>query len=423
MSERNKSRVKAWSPPARPEWVQRINEEGHCLDLKAVVPLDEDSLIAHAKRNTGLSDFGADDWYEPFKVFIKALDEEADLNLMGRLMTRSDILMNLEGRLRVEDEYKRHPEINDLELSPPAMIVGSGRSGTSAILNLLSMDPDNSILRTWHALFPCPAPGSGPGEARRLIDLADKRICQWNRVTPEIMSMHEFSGEIPTELIHAECLSFQSNGWLDLYGFVPTFDAYLAARGFLNAMSYAKRTLKLLQWRDPRKRWMLKSPDCMRYLGDLFTVFPDIQLVWMHRDPIKCVSSMVSLVGTLFWIRSDQPLSEQAIAQLTNPAGLAAFFGNVMDQMDKGQVAAGRFHHVQYLDFVADPIKTVDNVYRDLGFPLTPAARRTMSDYVENHPREARPPHRYTSGDSAQQSAERKLFERYQTRFGVKSES
>jgi len=423
MSDESNYRVKQWSPPMRPEWVQRINEEGRCLDLKAVVPLDEESLLSHAKRNTGLSDFGAGDWYEPFKVFIKALDEESDLTLMGRLMTRSDIIMHLEARLRVEDTYKRHPEIDDLQLSPPVMIVGSGRSGTSAILNLLSMDNDNSVLRTWEALFPCAPSGPGSDGANHFIDLADRRICQWNRVTPEITSMHEFSGEIPTELIHLECLSFQSNGWLDLYGFVPSFDVYLAARGFFNSMSYAKRALKLLQWKDPRKRWMLKSPDCMRYLQDLFKVFPDIRLIWMHRDPIRCVSSMVSLVGTLFWIRSDQPLSEQAIAQLTNPAGLAAYFGNVIDQMEEGLVPADRFHHVQYLDFVADPLKTVETLYRDLGFPLTAAARKTMSDYIENHPREARPAHRYSTGDTERQSAERRLFERYQSRFGVKSET
>jgi hypothetical protein len=128
------------------------------------------------------------------------------------------------------------------------------------------------------------------------------------------------------------------------------------------------------------------------------------------------------LVGTLFWIRSDQPLSDQAIAQLTNPAGLAGLFGMVMDQMDQGLIPAQRFRHVQYLDFVADPIKTVENLYSELGFQLTPAARTTMSSYIQNHPREARPAHRYSTGDAQRQAAERKLFERYQTRFGVRSE-
>jgi hypothetical protein len=146
-------RVKSWRPPQRPAWVQRINEEGRCLDLKSVVPLDERSLIDHAKANTGLSEFGIDDWVEPFRIFLKALDEEADLTLLGRLMTRSDILMHLEARLRIEDTYKQYPEIDEQQLAAPVLIIGSGRSGTSALQNLLALDPDNGTPKHWEALF------------------------------------------------------------------------------------------------------------------------------------------------------------------------------------------------------------------------------------------------------------------------------
>src|SRR5262245_20079498 len=127
MSADSNYRIQQWKQPPRPEWVQRVNQEGSYLDLKSVVPLDEESLLATAKANTGLSDFGVEDWYEAFQRFIKSLDEEAELNLMGRLLTRSDILMYLEARLRVEEEYKRHPEIEDVELAPQILIVGSGR--------------------------------------------------------------------------------------------------------------------------------------------------------------------------------------------------------------------------------------------------------------------------------------------------------
>src|SRR4029453_18721287 len=152
------------------------NEEGACLDLKSVVPLDEDSLLSHARKNTGLSDFGSDDWHEPFRIFIKSLEEEADLTLMGRLMTRSDILMHLEARLRIEDEYKRHPQIEDEEMRSPILIVGSGRSGTSAMLNLLSLDPDNGTVKTWEALFPAPPPEAATYRPDPRIAKAHDRI-------------------------------------------------------------------------------------------------------------------------------------------------------------------------------------------------------------------------------------------------------
>lgn len=416
-------RVKAWRPPPRPDWVRRINEEGRCLDLKSVVPLDERSLIDRARMNTGLSDFGIDDWVEPFRVFLKALDEESDLTLMGRLMTRSDILMHLEARLRIEDTYKRHPEIGDQRLAAPILIIGSGRSGTSALQNLLALDPDNATPKHWEALLPCPPPEAATYHTDPRIELADGRMQQWHRVTPEVNSIHEFGGDMPTELIQIEALSFQSIGWLDLYGFVPSYDAYMAPRSIVPAMSYASRVLKLLQWKNPRKRWLLKSPDAMRNLPDVFKVFPEAQLVWAHRDPLKAVSSAVSMVGTLFYIRSDQPLSEQAIARLTSPNGLAGLFNRVFEQIDRGEIPTGRLHNVQYLDFIDDPLATVEKLYHDMGIELAAEARAAMAAYIASHPREARPPHRYSTGDAQQIAEERRLFQRYQSFFKVQSES
>jgi hypothetical protein len=423
MNEPRSSRVSQWQPPARPDWVRTVNEEGAHLDLRSVVPLDEDSLIGHARRNTGLSDFGSDDWYEPFRIFIKALDEESELTLIGRLMTRSDILMHLEARLRIEDEYKRHPQIEQEEIRRPILIVGSGRSGTSAMLNLLALDPDNGTVKTWEALFPAPPPEAETYQTDPRIAKAHARIDQWNRVTPELAAIHEFTGEVPTELIQVESIAFQNNGWLDLYGFVPTYDAFLAKRSFVNSLRYAKRTLKLLQWKNPNKRWVLKSPDTMRYLPDVFSVFPDLQLVWMHRDPVKCLASMVSLVGTLFWIRSDRPLSEQAIGQLTNPDGMAGLFDHVIDQFEQGVIPERSLHNVQYMDFIKDPLGTIEALYVDLGIAFTDRARDAIQRHLRESPRESRPAHRYATGDADRLSAERRAFERYQRKFNVKSEA
>ncbi len=422
MSDINSYRVKQWQPQPRPDWVSRVNEEGTYLDIKSIVPLDEDSLINHAKANTGLSDFGTEDWREAFQVFIKSLNDEADLNLMGRIMTRSDILMYLEARLHLEDAYKRNPEINDVELAPHTLVVGSGRSGTSAMQNLLALDPDNGSPRHWETLFPCPAPEAATYFSDPRIAKADKIATQWERVTPEMASVHEFRGDISTELIHLQAGSFMNGGWLIFCGFTPTFDTYLAKRDNVASLVYAKRMLKLMQWKNPHKRWMLKSPDAMRYLPDLFKVFPDMQLVWMHRDPLKTVSSAVNMVGNILWLRSDQALSDAAIAQITNPAGLAGMFNNVIDQMENGVFPAERMRSVQYMDLISDPINTVAQMYRELGYEFSSTARVAMEKYVRENPREARPPHKYSVGDEAKRAEERKLFERYMTKFSVKTE-
>ncbi|HKR45822.1 MAG TPA: sulfotransferase [Paraburkholderia sp.] len=420
----NNYRVKSWTPPPRPEWVQRINEEGRHLDLRGIIPLDADSLISHAKRNTGLDDFGGDDWLEPFQIYVRSLDEEADLNLMGRILSRSDLLMYLELRLCIEALYKQHPEIDDVVLAPPVLVTGSGRSGTSALQNLMALDPDNGTPTHWEALFPCPAPEAATYRSDPRIDLAHARMTQWNRVTPELTSIHEFGGAMPTELIQLEAASFQSPAWMIFCGFTPSYDQYIYARpSHKAAFDYARRVLKVLQWKNPRKRWLLKSPDALRVLPDFFAAFPNAQLLWIHRDPVKTMSSVTSLIGTIIWTRSDRPMPEQAVAQLTNPRGLAGLFDKVIDELESGAIPRERVHHMQYGDFIADPVGNVERAYGQMGIDLSDAARSAMQAYLDANPRESRPAHKYNVDAEGHLSEERELFQRYHTYFDVKTEA
>ena len=197
-----------WQPPARPEWVAKVNAEGAHLDLKGIVPLDPQSLTATAVANAGLTDFGSDDWREPFEVYCRGLEEEAELNLLGRIMTRSDMLRTLESRLRVEDAYRRHPEIDDEVIERPILITGQGRTGTSALVNLMAADPANRTELAWEAMFPTADPS--PAEEVRLRALSNRQLAMWSRVTPELDAAHEFGADLPTESIEIQTLSWQS---------------------------------------------------------------------------------------------------------------------------------------------------------------------------------------------------------------------
>jgi hypothetical protein len=164
-SDAERGRVRAWAAPPRPQWVQQINDEGRHLDLEHVVPLDSESLLAAARASTGLEDFCSDEWREPFTIYLDSLRQTANLTLIGRLMTRSDLLTILEARLRIERCYKDHPEIDDQEIAPSLFIIGLPRTGTSMLQNLLTTDPDNGAVLQWEAMFPCPHPKPRPTRA------------------------------------------------------------------------------------------------------------------------------------------------------------------------------------------------------------------------------------------------------------------
>ena len=63
------------------------------------------------RGDTGLSDFGDDEWRPHFRTLIRLIEDEAKLHFFGRVLTRSDLLIYLQARLQIVDAFKKHPEI------------------------------------------------------------------------------------------------------------------------------------------------------------------------------------------------------------------------------------------------------------------------------------------------------------------------
>ena len=412
----------SWQPPQRPEWVQRINDEGRCMDLRGVVPLDADSLLRAAVANTGLDDFGAGDWREPFETYVKALDEEACLTLLGRIRLRQEVLDLLQSRLQVEDWYARHPEIDDEEIVAPIILTGQGRSGTSFLQNVLAENPDYKTLRHWEMLFPCPPPEAATYATDPRIAKADAFVGQWARVVPSIAGMHEFGGNVPFEDTVMMALNFTSDAWLCAIAQVPSYAMYMAKLGHEAAFRYHKRVLKLLQWRNPRSHWVLKDVFHLGRLPALLETYPDACIVWSHRDPVRASASMVNLLGCMQWAGSDDPLQHGALEYCRDPRVSAERFHMVIDQIENGEIPRDRICHIQYKQLVSGPIGTIQSIHDYFRIPLTDRGRAGMATYLRENPRDNRPAHRYPIPEGQALAEARRVYARYQEYFEIPTE-
>jgi len=92
--------------------------------------LDADALHAKATAETGLADFGPDDYRERLEVYLAALREIDGLHGPGIVNFHAQVLQSLKNRLLLTDLLARHPEIRDIELLPPVVIAGLPRTGT-----------------------------------------------------------------------------------------------------------------------------------------------------------------------------------------------------------------------------------------------------------------------------------------------------
>jgi hypothetical protein len=271
-------------------------------------------------------------------------------------------------------------------------------------------------------MFPVPPPESETYFTDPRIQRADALLEQFNRVTPTMESMHEWGALVPMEDCVMLGMSFMSASWMDQLGQVAAYDAWTFQQDLEPALRYEERVLKLLQWKNPRKRWVLKDPLHLDRFEVLLKVWPDACFVWTHRDPVRALASLVSLIGTLQWGRTDHPFRGLSLEYMTNPELTAARFNAAIDQLDAGVVPSGQVFNVLFHDLVADPVGAVAQMYAHFGIELTDEGRTAMERYMEENPRDNRPPHRFSAGSEEAVARAREAFARYQQRFHIPSE-
>ena len=128
----------------RPDWVRRMNAMGDSVGGAArLVSLDVDELVGLARSSTGLTDFGNfdGDWRGRLDSLVAEIERAGQQHVVGRVMTRQEILRSLRTRLFMTRKLDQNPKILDEKIVAPIIVTGQGRSGTTILFELLSLDP------------------------------------------------------------------------------------------------------------------------------------------------------------------------------------------------------------------------------------------------------------------------------------------
>jgi hypothetical protein len=412
----------SWQPKARPDWVAHLNRLG-CSpgSPAAIIPLDEESLLSAAIDATGLVDFGGDEWRAPFRLLLSDLNSVAKLNLAGRLMARAEIIRSLIARLRIAKAYRDYPEIDNEEITAPVIIAGWGRSGTSILHELFSVDSRWRIPLTWELLYPAPPPESATRATDPRIDLCEADQTFWNRITPEWQLIHDNRALEPNEDHTGTMHEFVSPTWTGPHQ-VPNYEAWYWMEADLGQLyRFHRRLLKLLQFKAPGP-WLLKGPGHTMSMPALFAEYPDARVVTLHRDPLKVMPSIISMTSTARWQRSDDVDFAAVINALAFLQPLA--LNNLIEQRDTGVVPDEQFFDVNYRDLMSDPTGTIASVYDWLNIDFTDEVQHGISTYLQNRPKGRHGSHDYSFADlGLDRDLVRVGFENYIDRYGIPDEA
>ena len=407
--------------PARPAWVDGVNALGANLGgAEHLIALDADSLVAAARAATGLDDFGDDGWQEPFAVLTDALAREAKLNTVGRLLTRAELVRVLANRLRLVDLWKREPEILAGQVRAPIFIVGTARSGTSILHEVLGQDPRLRSPATWEIFYSVPPPEAATCATDARIAGTDHEVKLWHEVAPEYLTMHANAAVHPQECIFLMAHELASEHFSGVHD-VPSYALWLATHDLTPSFRFHRRMLQTLQWRHPGERWLLKAPSHLTVLPALFAVYPDARVVFTHRDPAKTVPSTASLMATLRRMRRDH-VDANAIAKLL-VRGVAMGLEKMMAERASGATPDGQFVDLRYADLMRDPLAAVRAVYDRLGMTLPDDIADLMRAYLAAKPRGKHGEHRYRLEDfGLDRERLRRGYAAYCARFDVPAE-
>lgn len=376
--------------------------------------LDIPTILADARRRTGLSDWGDDDFLEPMSRLIGDA-KQSRITPLARAMLRQGATSAVVNRLRVRDYVARHPEVRDIPIERPVFVLGFPRTGTTLVQNLLTLDAGNRALRLWELLAPAPV-HADPARDRLLRRTnATLIVAAAYLVAPEQRVIHEIGVDTAEEcwLLFQNRFSALNN---DLASGFTGFGDWLLEQDLEPAYREFRLQLQILAHQSPTRRFVLKCPEHLWFLDPLLRVFPDACVVWTHRDPVDSVASYCSLVSLQvrnMWGRVDRPKLGAHISR------------RFLQGIDRAMAARARhpdaaFFDVTFERLVADPAGIIREIKSRYGMAHQGASEARVAEWLEHGREDGRGKHIYGATRYALDvPALRERFAGYVERFSI----
>jgi hypothetical protein len=387
-----------------PESTRRLHREGYP---------SSDELMAEAVATTGLSDFGSGDFRQGLDVLLESVARDAELSPASEVGVIDNFRRRLVNRLEVEAWYADHPEIADLPVRGPVDINGLPRTGTTALANMMSLDPQFRSLRIWEQTQPCPPPRleSEATDPRRLRSAAENE-----QLPEEFKVMHLYELDAATEDSEVLGMAFHGQQFtLPVY----SYQAWWREADLTATYEYHRRVVTLLQSQRPPDLWLFKSPHHKFHLEPIVSAYPDVRFIMTHRDPGKSVPSYASMVSSIFPESDGQRDMHRVGQEVANHLRIG--MENAMAA--RARLGEDRFLDVHHRELAADPLGAIRRIYGFLGLELGPGVERAITDWHEANRSGSHGTHRYTAEEFGLRADQiRSDFDFYIKHFGVEVE-
>lgn len=340
-------------------------------------------LLDQARAETGLDDFGDDDFRAGLEKLVECTSRMR-LSAMGQAATHAEIQRWLINRLRFADDLKRHPEILDEEIDNPIVILGLPRTGTTKLQRLIAADPGIVSLKFWQAAMPARMPDAVPGQEDPRIGVARQMIAMLAQVSPGLLQSHPLQAEFPEEEFFLQMQTFRTPA-IYLNHPASGYAEWVATQSLKPTYRYMKQLLQYLQWQDRagksdvgERRWLLKTPLHLGNLDLLVDLFPRATYLCTHRELREVLPSFCRLMEMFWRIKLDEVDMHEIGDHM-----LSFWSGEMRRHLEQRDALADRLDivDIRYEEVCDGPFDVVRRIYRHIGRELTPQCEQAMRDW------------------------------------------
>lgn len=307
------------------------------------------SLLDIAKRRSDSTDYEEHKFIEDLRWLVDSVNGAVNASGSTLSLIEEEIINAVTMRINIENLFENSAI---KQINAPIFIAGTGRTATTYLQKLLSLDSDNRVLK------------------KKDIEKLKNKFTIFPKEDIENIDIDE-----PSQCAELLETNFTFSGAIYLID-MPDYENSCYGSAQADSYKLHKKALQILQ-ENSESRWVLKSSIHAMMLDSLYEVYPDAKIVQIHRDPIS-----------VYFSRKNSAISTSKRSGIypdvsIDSTSLKITYESISQILDFRKHNKTKVYDGYYQDFVGNPMKTLSDIYDFFDMTLSNESLKKISKEVK----------------------------------------
>lgn len=283
-----------------------------------------------------------------------------------------------------------YPDYQEQEVIEPVFIVGNFRSGTTFLHRLMSKDDQSTSFTSWELYLAPSVVGRKFYQGLMRINYAIGNPVRWvikvfNRLAEREAHLHKIGLTEPEE---DGQIFFQIWSSFHLLAFFPFpklirqyvyYDDQVPEDVKKRDMAYYSEIIKKHIYSHSGRRYLSKNPSHSPKVKTLHQHFPDAKFINLVRNPLQVIPSSISLFSYHCHTYGDPEEEYNLQESVIEHSKHWYYYPHQYLQ----HLPSDQYIRVHYRDLVDDPQGTIEKIYRQFNFEISPSFEKILQAEAE----------------------------------------